>query len=296
MSYFWTNTIWYVLLGVLTLIELVFIIFKAENRRLAFAFYLTISGLVLYFETANLIFLKAYAYYPKILQHPPFPYHDVLAGNLFSQFSVAATALMVAVLNLNYYWFIFFAIIYGIIEELFLALGIFSHNWYRTWMTVILLPLFFWTAKIMFIKIKQGIKPIFYCGYIYLGLFPLVIIILIWGFFQLLGIEYGNATLFHDPNNSRFFIFTVYFNLISIPIMLIYFLRFKLIWKTVVILLLYTIYYIGYKLNLIIIKEGWFLPVSTITIFWTYLSVFILDRLYDAKSKPDYESRKIKVQ
>ena len=80
MNCFWTNTIWYVLLGILTLVELVFIIVKTENRRLAFAFYLTISGLVLYFEMAILIFLKAYTYYPKILKHPPIPYHDVLAG------------------------------------------------------------------------------------------------------------------------------------------------------------------------------------------------------------------------
>jgi hypothetical protein len=43
---------------------------------------------------------------------------------------------------------------------------------------------------------------------------------------------------------------------------------------------LYIIYYIGYRLNLIWIKEGWFLPVSTANIFGMYLTLVILDRLY----------------
>jgi len=46
------------------------------------------------------------------------------------------------------------------------------------------------------------------------------------------------------------------------------------------IILLYTVYYIGYKLNLIWIKEGWFPLVSTVSIFWMYISVVIMDRLY----------------
>jgi len=70
---FWTNTIWYVLLGILTLFELIFVMVKAERRKLTFAFYLTILGITLNFETIILIFMKAYAYYPMILKNPPSP-------------------------------------------------------------------------------------------------------------------------------------------------------------------------------------------------------------------------------
>lgn len=282
---FWTNTIWYVLLGILTLFELIFVMVKAERRKLTFAFYLTILGITLNFEMIILIFMKAYAYYPMILKNPPLPFDDVLSGNLFSQFSVAATVLLVTVLDLKYYWFFIFAGIYGIIEELFLTLGIYSQNWYRTWMTVVLLSAAFWIAKKMYAKMIRGIKPIFYYGYIYLALFPLNIVILEWGVFILCRLQDFNTILFPDPLSSRHFLALVNFWMLSIPIMLLYFLRLKWSWKALVIITIYAIYYLGYKLNLFIIKDGWFLPVSTLSIFWMYLSIVLLDRLYGGPQK-----------
>src|SRR6266511_5319082 len=103
MDYFWTNTIWYILLGIATIFELIFVMLKARNRRLTIAFYLTVVGIVLHFETIIFIFMKAYNYYPMILKNPPMPSDDMLLGNLFSQSSVSATALLVAVFNLRFY-------------------------------------------------------------------------------------------------------------------------------------------------------------------------------------------------
>ena len=282
---FWTNTIWYILLGVFTLVELVLTIVYAKNRQLAIAFYLTITGIVLTFETIILFFMKAYIYYPMILKSPPRPFDDVLAGNLFSQFSVGASALLVVILNLKSYWFFIFGVIYGIIEELFLALGIYQHNWYQTWMTVTGIPVFCWVVKKMYVKLLHGIKPKYYYGYIFFALYTCNVITLIWGVFMLFRIQDFNTTLISDPEVSRLYGALGHFLLLSISIMLIYFLRLKWIWKALVILFLYTIYYIGYKLNLVLIKEGWFLLVSTISIIWTYLSVFILDKLYGGPKK-----------
>lgn len=290
MSYFWTNTIWYILLGVTTSFQLFFVITKSQNRQQTFAFYLTILGIVLSFESVILIFLKAYTYYPKIIPNPPLPFDDVLAGNLFSQFSVAATALLAIVFNLNYYWFFLFGGMYGIIEESFLALGIYSHNWYRTWMTVTIFPLFCWLAKIMYAKITRGTNPLLYYGFIFLGLFSLNIITLTWGF-MLLRLQDFSRTVLSDPVSSRHFLVIVHFLLLSISMMFIYFSRLKWRWKALVILVNYIIYYSGYVLNLVWIKKGWFLPVSTITIFWMYLSILILDRLYGGNRKSLRDSK-----
>jgi hypothetical protein len=284
MDHFWTNTIWYVLLGILTVIELIFVLVKVNNRRLTLAFYITLAGITLNFETIILIFLRAYAYYPMILHKHSDPFNDVLAGNLFSQFSVSATVLLVTVLNLKYYWYIMFAVIYGIIEESFLALGVYSHNWYQTWMTMVSLLIFFWIAKIMYEKITTGIKPLFYFGYIYLGLFTLDVITLLWGL-DLAGYMRFTTTLLHDPKISRYGLYLVYFTLASIVMMYIYFSRPKWCYKALVTLMLYGIYYIGYKLNLIWFREGLFLPITTITIFWMYISIFILDNLYGGLEK-----------
>lgn len=285
-STFWSNTIWYVILGIITIIEIIFAMVKAERRKLTFAFFLTILSFTLSIETTILIFLKAYTYYPMILQSAKIPFDNVLAGNLFSQFSISATMLLIVVLNLKNYWFFIFAGIYGAIEELFLALGIYSHNWYQTWMTVILLPFAFWIAKKMYTKILQGVKPIFYYGYVFLGLFSLNIISLTWGFMLLELQEFSQAVL-SDPISSRHFLVLVYFFLVSISMMIIYFLRPNWMWKALIILLLYTIYYISYKLNLMFFKEGWFLFVSTVTFVWMYLSVVIMDKLYGGAKNCD---------
>lgn len=280
MSYpFWTNTIWYVLLGILTLIEFIFVMVRAEKRKLTFAFYLTLFGITLNFEAIILIFMNAYTYYPMILKNPPYAFDDVLLGNLFSQFSVSTTALLVVVFDLSFFWFLTFAGIYGLIELFFLTSGIYSHHWYQTWMTVILLPLFFWIAKKMYTNFIQGISPIYYYGYIYLALFPLDIVVLKWGIFALSRLQGFNTSLFSDPMKSRHFLFWIHFHLITIPIMLIYFKKLLWGWKALIILVIYAIYYIGYKQNLIIIR-GWFLPVSSITILYMYFFIFILDKLY----------------
>lgn len=92
---FWSHTIWFILLGLTTIIELTAIFLKVKNRGKIIALYLTISGLTFCFEMVILSVLKAYEYYPKLIPHSPAD--DSIAGNLFSQFSVSATALLIAV-------------------------------------------------------------------------------------------------------------------------------------------------------------------------------------------------------
>ena len=284
-STFYTNTIWYILLAVIALLELIFVMFKTKRRRLTFAFFLIILGITLSLETIILIFLKSYKYYPMIIKTSPNPFDDILAGNLFSQFSVSVSVLLVVVLNLKYYWYFIFAGIYGIIEESFLALGIYSHNWYRTWMTVIMFPLAIWMTKKMYSKIIRGIKPIFYYAYIILGLFPLNVFTIIWGL-MVCGYLDFNTTIFHDPTNSRYFlVLATFFIPPSVVMMLVYYIRLKLHWKALAIAMLYTLYYTCYRLDLIWIKEGWFLTISTVTIIWMYLSIVLLDRLYGGLHK-----------
>lgn len=283
-STFWTNTIWYILLGILNLIQLAFIIIIAKRRRLTFAIYLSTVGITLYFETVILIFFDSYTYYPMLLQKHSDPFNDVLVGNLFSQFSVGVTALLVVILGLKYYWYFIFGCIYGIIEELFIALGIYTHNWYRTWMTVLAFPILIWIVKKMYSKLIQGIKPMAYYGYIYIGLFTLYVVTLLWGL-DVAGFMRFTTKLFINPKVSRYSLYLTYYTLSSICIMLIYFMKSKLIYKASIIFILYAIYYTGYKYNLLWIRDGNFLSVTTITILWLYLSVFILDKLYGGPQK-----------
>lgn len=282
-STFWTYTIWYVLLGIITLFELIIVILNAKNRRQIFAFYLTILGIILSLETIILIFMKAYTYYPMVLKDPPFYFDAVLAGNLFSQFSISATALWITTFNLDFHWFVIFSVIYSMIEELFLALGIYSHNWYQTWMTAVGMLLYFSISKRIYATIIQGVNSVVFYGYIFLGLFPLYVITILWGF-MVSGHLSFSTSVFSDPVSSRYFLCLAVFAIPSaVVMMLIYYSSMQWTWRAAAIVMLYIFYYIGCELDLIVIAKGWFAIITTTTMLWMYLSVIVMDKLYDRK-------------
>ncbi|KIL39842.1 membrane protein [Gordoniibacillus kamchatkensis] len=287
MNYFWSNTIWYLVLDAVTILEMTFILVRTKRRKFAFAFYLTLCGMeVLFFETVVFLLTRAYDYAPKIIQTQPFD--DNLLGKVFSQLSVSATALLVAVFRLKFFWILTLSVIYALIENLFLALGVYSHNWYRTWMTPIALIAFFWGAKTYYAALLKGPKPFAHYLNIFTGLFPMFVLTILW-VFSLSGYQNYIASAFPDPVIYRILISTWYFIAVSIPMMLIYFLKLTWRWKAAVIIALHGVNYLAYKKwNLLWFKdEWWYLIFSTVTIVWMYFSVLLLDYLY-AKPKQQH--------
>ncbi|WP_407305982.1 hypothetical protein [Desulfosporosinus sp. SB140] len=209
-------------------------------------------------------------------------FDDALAGNLFSQFSLAATALLVAGLNLKNYWVFIFAGVYGFIEELFLSLGIYEHYWYRTWMTVVMMLIFFWSAKKYYFKLLKGSKPVYHYLNIFLGLFSLDVVTILWGF-MLSGNQNYTRNFFPDSIRGPYIMAALYYCFLSITLMLIYFFKLKWKWKALVIIAIYAVNYVAYLQKIIYLKEGWFFIFSTVTIFFMYLSIVFLDRMYKNK-------------
>jgi hypothetical protein len=277
---FWTNTIWYLLLGILTVFVLLFVLIKVKNRKFVFALYMTLTGMALIFETIVKIVYKSYMYYPKIIMNSQ--YDDSLAGNLFSQFSVGSTALTVAVFQLHPICYTLLAGVYCLIEKIFLAMGIFSHNWYRTWMTFVSLIIFFWVAKKHHREIQEKTKSWIYYLSIFAGMFTLDVVTLIWGFI-LSGLQDYSRDYFSDPITSRYILAVLYFTVVAIISMLIYFLKLKWQWKTIVFLALYALNFIADRLHIFHIKDGWFLVCSTVTIFWVYFSVRFMEYLFEER-------------
>jgi hypothetical protein len=274
---FLSNTIWYILLGISTLIEMILILKKAKNKKRVIALFLIIAGMTFSFEAVTYCFLRAYDYYPMII--PQSPIDDGLAGNLFSQFSITTTALLIAVLNLKYHWFFVFAVIYGIIEELFLGLGIYSHNWYETWMTMLgLIPLFAVVKRLYkkySIYTNSNIKRYFFMAF---ALFTLYMPTIFW-IPVLTGIITPNTKILPDAMNSYVLICFLNLFVLSITCMIVYFSKLKWLLKSMIILALYFVIYFAYKINLIYVKEGWFLIFSSIDIWGMYLCIFIIDKL-----------------
>ncbi len=282
MNYFWTNTIWFILLGVTTIIEVAYFLIKSKNRTLTVAFYLAVSGMVFLIEMGLFGFFRAYDYYPKIF-HQISQLDDNLAGNVFSQFSLAASALLICVLNLKYYWYLIIALLYGAIEQLFLYLGIYTQHWYHTWMTVAGLILLFIIVKLAYNKVFTG-RPrrIFKYILMYFTVFAPHTDLISWPFRLVGGVPTFNERILTNPVISGELLFGISFNVLTNTILIAYFLRFKWWGHSMVILALYLFYYMAYRFNYIIYKDiGLSMLFATLEIFGMYLWVFVFDRLYD---------------
>ncbi|OPX46014.1 hypothetical protein CLHUN_04890 [Ruminiclostridium hungatei] len=282
MEYFWTNTVWYALLGLITIFELIIIFRKTKNVKFTLAFYLTVTGLTLAAEITLFFVFSAYDYYPKII--PSSYYDDELTGNLFSQFSASATALLVPIFNLSSYWIFIFAVAYGLIEELFLALGVYSHNWYRTWMTPLGMSALFWLVKKIYsVSIKKSSKLLHYLN-IYFSLITLVVITICWGFI-LTGRQNFSRSLGKNPISSPYLVSDLYTTPIFISLMIMYFRKWKIYAKAIVITLFYIITYILGCLHIIYFYNiWWYLFFTTSLIFGAYFSIVLMDYLYKSEN------------
>ena len=278
MPYFWTNTIWYIILGITTMLVMMYILYRTEHRGKMFAFYLTASGVVFVVEAIIFLFFKAYNYYPLLV--PGSTLHDGLAGNLFSQFSVASTALLLSVFNLHYRYYILFGVVYGIIEELFLFLGIYQHNWYQTWMTIVLFPIYTYVVKRLYIRAKSKLTPFLYYVYMFLGLWALHFGITVWPFL-ILGYQNFTPYVFSDPTSNMAFLTIIDYILLYSIMYCIYIKSPKWIWQAAGIAAICLINYIEYRLQLWYVKEGWFGIYVSIRIISMYFYIRIYDKLYN---------------
>ncbi|REE81028.1 hypothetical protein A8990_12074 [Paenibacillus taihuensis] len=275
---FWTNTIWFILLGITTLIELAILLRRAKRPYFMLAFYFTITGMSFCFEMVVLSYLNAYTYKPMLI--PQSPPNDAIAGNLFSQFSVSATAALLALFRPRFYWCILFALVYGGIEELFLYLGIYEHYWYRTWMTVVFLLIFFWIATKSYNVCFSSKWRFWRYPFILFGLVTLYIHSITW-VLQLAGIRRYSSTLVPGSDRSMVILSASETLILGSITIYLYFSRIRWRWKLVVIVLLFLALKAMEQLQLITLKDGWFLAASFICIGGMYLYTYLLDRMYN---------------
>ncbi|MGI6451299.1 MAG: hypothetical protein ACOX3R_13870 [Desulfitobacteriia bacterium] len=85
--------------------------------------------------------------------------------------------------------------------------------------------------------------------------------------------------------NSYALISLVNLFLLSIVCMFVYYAKLKWFWKLLITLVLYGVIYLAGTLNLLYIKEGWFLLFASIDIGGMYLSILLLDKLLQPSLK-----------
>lgn len=230
-----TNTIWYLLLFLLSAIVLTVTFALADNRGRVFGFFLIVFGVTLIVEQFLLFYTKAYTYYPRILTKAEYAYDDSVFGNLFSQLSVTAALTLVVTQRMGRVWYFIVAVVFGLIEEGFLALGIYAHHWYETWVTVAMLPVAFFTMELLYRWLLKGVPPFVYYGFMILGLF-FPSLVFNWPL-MLLSFLDTNTTLLGEHMASRY-TFAISLYLLAAPAAMIAVLsRLKQHWKALAVAL-----------------------------------------------------------
>jgi hypothetical protein len=272
---FWSNTIWYILLAVTSILSFVFAMRKSKNRKLTLVFTAATLGLTYLVESLLVVSFDAYRYHPMLVNDR---FQDTVLGNVFSQVSISATSALILTYRLTFKWYLVFAAIYYLIEELFVKLGIYEQFWYKTIYTVISFIFIFWLIKKWYVALTT--RPRFYLYYItlFLAVFatfanstmmPL----------KLMYIQILRADFYKEVSRNHTTVAIIYgFFLINLLLQLH---RWKLKWpgKGIVFGLLFIAQYFLYKAGILYIRDGWFAVVTFLDLFACYFWIVVMDWL-----------------
>ena len=272
---FWTNTVWYIALAVVSVTIISASVLKSSSRRKTLAFFFAVLGMTYIIEGSLLLITDAYAYYPKIATDS---FHESLIGNFFSQYSVSASAVLIAVFGLKIRWQIVFSIAYYLIDVLFVRLGIYAHNWYHSWYTLVG---FFIYCRLV-IKWHNNIFAQPTRLLYYLTLFLSVFAIggnAIGTTLNFLEIRRFSSGLFHQATKDHTATSIIY-DMIMIALVFIplYRLKSHSVLKCLIFLLLFVLEFVLYRVGVILVKPGWFVFGSMIAVFGNYAIVGTVNR------------------
>lgn len=283
-STFWSNTIWFILLNVTSIITNVFILRKTNNIKFAIAFLFSIIGFAFVLEAILVLALHAYTYHPKIFQDP---YLDIIIGNYFSQISLSSTALLLIVYDPPYFWYGFFAFMYFLIDSLFVKYGLYEHFWFKSIYTLIGFAPFFWLIKKWYIKAKKAANRFinYISLYFSVASFSTFVIFLPQ---RLLGIQLLRTNIFFtDMNRNNTSSGFVYQFIVLNFLIFLYKSKLNRIIKTIAFLCLFTAQYFAYRAGYIYIYKGLFFMVTSLDLIGCYFSIVVFNYLFSTQTKKE---------
>jgi|GEM_PF-1187942 len=271
---FLSNTIWYLLLMLVSLAVLSAALIKARDRRFAFAFWLAVLGFFYCIEIILLEVLKAYTYYPGLVEDH---FQDSVLGNFFSQISVSSTALLFCVLDLAGWWIFIFSAAYFAIDALFVSLGIYAHNWYCSFYTLAgFIPLFWFAGKWYRGFLLYPEKRVFYPS-LFLGVFAAAGNTAITPL-KLTGIQVFAAGLAGEASEDHLITALIYGPALALVMIRLIASKERVSRKLFFLSLLFAFQLLLCGLGLIRVKPGWLIPAALIDISSYFLWAAVLSR------------------
>ncbi|NPV93215.1 MAG: hypothetical protein HPY50_20835 [Firmicutes bacterium] len=144
---------WYCALAVLGAGMTVFILYKKKNFYEFISFFLFAMMVAFIGEMIVLLFLNGYAYKPGVFTDY---YAEDIFGHVVPNATLwPATALLVIAYSLRYRWILLITVVFTLLDILFINLGIYQYNWWKTWMTSAAILFYCVLMKIWFVQLKN---------------------------------------------------------------------------------------------------------------------------------------------
>lgn len=165
------NSYWYLGLGLLSILLLIYVYFKTRNTRCLLLF-ISMVGLGYLIEIVIYNFGHSYQYYPKFIKHDPI-YDSNMGAIASNALALPAVAAFIAALRKGWMWILFFICLFVGIEWAFLKLNIYSHNWWRIGYTSLgLLVFYFPLTKVFHQLLSNPLKGSLHSLFLFLMVGP----------------------------------------------------------------------------------------------------------------------------
>jgi hypothetical protein len=127
------GVVWFIVMAVIGISISTYTICKKKNFTEYIAVYLFVTMVSYNGEALILGIFHSYAYKLGVFSDP---WAENILGHILPNSTLwPATAMLVIVFSLRYRWVLLFSVLYMLLDMLFIKLGIYQHNWWRTWMT-----------------------------------------------------------------------------------------------------------------------------------------------------------------
>ncbi|WP_264806163.1 hypothetical protein [Cytobacillus sp. NCCP-133] len=130
------NLLWFMALVLISL-WIMYITYKKTKFRHNLALYFFTMGLAFIMEYIVLILGGAYTYYPRFFSNQW--YDDVFGSSISQAFFIPSVLVAIAAFRIPVKWVVLIIVAILGLEEFFLWLGIYEHNWWKSWFTSIIL-------------------------------------------------------------------------------------------------------------------------------------------------------------
>ena len=280
-----SNLLWYSSLAIVSVgIAAYTIYMKRDIYKVStlIVFYLFTSAITWVGEFIVLGFFNSYGYKTGLFADP---WAQNLLGHLLLNTTMypAAATVMVAY-SLRNIWIALVAVIFVLIEYLFMKLGIYEHHWWRFYMSVITVISFMLISRYWFSKINQKryglVRALTYYFVAILIIHTPTPLLLLLGkqHYQIGMINnlIGNLYL------SSIIIAFNYHLIVSFVLVLFACILKKWYWKLSALIIFPLVEFIFVKMNILILEDGWKL-IYTIFIYEVCIAVFILIEKYTLK-------------